>query len=250
MHPALEHLAHRPWALPEGGWIWRQQWADLLFAHWPLPARQVRGLVPSALEIDEYEGQTYLALVPFRMSGVMRRPFPDVPGISAFIEMNVRLYVRHQGKPGVWFLSLDANNRPAVLAARRLFNLPYFYADMALSYDGNRIRYRSRRRRDGYTFVGSYGPDGPVRLAEPGSLEHFLTERYCLYAQQRDGSIHRTEVHHAPWPLQSARAEFEQQSMLGHYGFGPLGAPPLLHFARFIDVVVWDPEEVVPAPAA
>lgn len=244
MHPSLAHVAHRPWPMPGGAWTWRQQWVDLLFAHWPVPSDAVRRLVPSALEVDEYEGQTYVGLVPFRMTGVMKRPFPDVPGISAFVELNVRLYVRHEGKPGVWFLSLDANNRPAVWAARSLFNLPYHHAEMLCRADGERIRYRSRRFLGGHAFSGSYGPKGPVRLAQEGSLEHWLTERYCLYAERKDGSIHRTEVHHAPWPLQDAEAEFEAQTMLEEYGFGALGAPPLLHFARFIDVVVWDPEPI------
>jgi uncharacterized protein YqjF (DUF2071 family) len=247
MHPSLAHVEHRPWPLPEGPWTWRQQWVDLLFAHWPVASASVRRLVPEALEVDEFEGQTYIALVPFRMTGVMKRPFPDVPGVSAFEELNVRLYVKHQGRAGVWFLSLDPNNHPAVWAARQFFNLPYYYADMSLEREGERVRYRSRRRQLGYSFVGSYGPNSEVRLTEPGTLDHWLTERYCLYAQKPDGSIQRTEVHHAPWPLQLGEAKLEEQSMLGHYGFGALGRPPLLHFARFIDVVVWDPETVVPA---
>jgi hypothetical protein len=244
MHPSLAHLGHRPWPLPSGPWQWRQQWVDLLFAHWPVASDAVRKLVPEPLEIDEFEGRTYVALVPFRMTGVMKRPLPDVPGISAFVEMNVRLYVTFEGKSGVWFLSLDANNHPAVWAARALFELPYYYADMQLEHEGDRVRYRSRRRAGGYSFVGSYEPSGPVRLAESGSLERWLTERYCLYAQKKNGALYRTEIHHPPWPLQSGEARFEQQTMLDQYGFGPLGAPPLVHFARFIDVVVWNPERV------
>jgi uncharacterized protein len=246
MHPALLALSHRPWTLPTVEWKWRQQWLDLLFAHWPVSSAAVRAIVPEPLEVDEFEGQTYVALVPFRMAGVMKRPFPNVPGISAFEEMNVRLYVTYQGKKGVWFLSLDANNTPAVWAARTFFDLPYWYADMTLKAQGERIQYASRRRQGGHAFLGSYGPTGPVCLAKPGTLEHWLTERYCLYAQAKSGAIFRTEVHHGPWPLQDAEASFEQ-SMLDYPGFGISGPPPLLHFSRFIDVVTWNPELVVPA---
>lgn len=246
MHPALRALEHRPWSMPPPAWRWRQQWLDLLFAHWPVPSAAVRALIPEPLEVDEFEEQTYVAVVPFRMAGVMLRPLPDLPGVSAFEELNVRLYVRYQDKPGVWFLSLDANNRLAVWAARTFFALPYHFADMSLTAEGERIRYGSKRRLHGHAFLGSYGPKGPVRLAKPGSLEHWLTERYCLYAKSPKGALYRTEVHHGPWPLQDAEAEFEH-SMLEGYGLGVAGPAPLLHFSRFIDVVTWNPELLVPA---
>jgi uncharacterized protein len=244
MHPALASVSHRPWAQPSGAWRWRQQWRDLLFAHWPVPSELIRPLVPEALEIDEYEGQTYIALVPFRMTGVMLRPLPDLPFLSAFNELNVRLYVKFQGKPGVWFLSLDADNTPAVWAARTFFNLPYFFARMSLEKKDDRFHYSSRREPGGDTLVGRYWPTGPVQLAEAGSLAHWLTERYCLYAQDPKGALWRTEVHHAPWPLQPAQAEIDEHTMFERAGVRLQGPPPLLHFSAFLDVVVWSPELV------
>lgn len=246
MHPALRRLDHRPWPVPAGRWTWRQRWMDLLFAHWPVPAAALRRLVPEPLVIQEFDGTSWVGLVPFRMEGVMRRHLPDLPWISAFPEMNLRLYVEMGGRPGVWFISLDATNPLAVWAARRFFHLPYFHADIELRTEGERIHYVSRRK-DGAArveFRGTYWPITSVYESKPGTLEHFLTERYCLYAQARDGSILRGEVHHVPWPLQGARAEIEVNEVAGPQGIEIQGPPALLHFSRRIDVAVWSVERV------
>jgi uncharacterized protein len=243
MHPALTALAHRPWPPPTRAWTWRQSWLELLFAHWPVPASSLQRFVPPALKIQEHEGTSWVGVVPFRMTGVMRRPLPDVPGISAFPELNVRLYVEYDGKPGVWFLSLDATNALAVWAARRFFHLPYFRARMALRREGDTVHYESRR--EGASFIGSYRPIAEPVLAEAGSLEHWLTERYCLYALAPDGSLFRNEVHHATWPLQRAEAEIRESTMLEFHGIDVSGPPPLLHYASRLDVVVWPGERCV-----
>jgi uncharacterized protein YqjF (DUF2071 family) len=241
-HPALSRLDHRPWAIPERGWIWRQSWCDLLFAHWPIPSSVLRPLVPPSLELEEFDGSAWVAVVPFRMEGVMRRPLPDMPWVSAFPELNVRTYVTHEDKPGVWFLSLDASNALAVWAARRFFYLPYYRAKMQFVNDKDGFRYTSAR--SAAEFRGSYAPTSEPYCAKPGSLEHFLTERYCLYAAAPDGSILRNDVQHHPWSLQRARANIEHNSMLEFHGLKLSEPPALLHFARRIDVVVWSAERV------
>ncbi len=240
-HPSLEHVEHRPWALPSSPWVWRQSWRDLLFAHWPVEARLLRRLVPPPLEIQEFDGTSWVGLVPFRMAGVMRRPLPDLPWISAFPELNVRLYVEHEGKPGVWFLSLDATNPLAVWAARRFFYLPYARAQIDLRRAGDAVHYRCRRDEGDWSFEATYGPTSAPYESRPGTLEHWLTERYCLYAQAPDGTIWRTEVHHVPWPLQAAEAEISRNTYLALHGLPAAGPPRLLHFARRIDVVAWSP---------
>ena len=181
MHVALSRIEHRPWELPRGAWRWRQSWEDLLFAHWPVKAASLRRLVPEGLRIDEYEGTTFVGVVPFRMSGVMLRPMPDLPWISAFPELNVRLYVERDGKPGVWFLSLDAHNPLAVWAARKFFHLPYFRARMACDREGAQVRYASARTDQPRParFRACYAPRGVPCEARAGTVEHFLTERYC-----------------------------------------------------------------------
>jgi uncharacterized protein YqjF (DUF2071 family) len=223
-----------------------QRWHDLLFAHWPLPREKMRELVPRELELDCFEGQSWIGIVPFRMSGVRLKGTPSVPGLSAFPELNVRTYVKLEGKPGVWFFSLDAANRVAVEVARAWFHLPYFSAAMAAACEEREIAYRSLRtdrRGRGARLVARYAPAGDGFLAKTGTLEHFLTERYCLYAQRRQGRLLRAEIHHAPWRLQNASATFEENTMTAGLGVELKGAP-LLHFSKLQEVVVWAPEEV------
>lgn len=242
MHPSLEHTGHRPWPLPEGRWAWRQSWCDLLFAHWPVAAARLRALVPPGLTVQEFDGTSWIGVVPFRMEGVMRRPLPDLPWISAFPELNVRLYVERQGRPGVWFLSLDASNWLAVWAARRLFHLPYFHARMEIAASADRFTYRSHRTSGPpAAFEARYRPISEPYAAARGTLEHWLTERYCLYARSPRGALSRTDVHHPPWPLQRAEAEIVRNGMLAPHGLSVGTETPLLHFSRRMDVVVWQP---------
>jgi uncharacterized protein len=242
VHPSLLQLEHRPWPLPARRWTWRQTWRDLLFAHWPIPAAIVRPHVPAALEIQEFEGTSWIGVVPFRMTGVMRRPLPDLPWLSAFPELNVRVYVNFQDKPGVWFLSLDATNPLAVWAARRYFHLPYYRAAISMSSEADVFTYTSRRA--GAEFSATYRPTSEVYRSRPGSLEHWLTERYRLYAMAVDGSLWANDVHHVPWPLQTAEASIERNTMLEFHAMAVQGPPALLHFARRVDVVVWGGERV------
>jgi uncharacterized protein len=246
MHPSLKSVGHRPWGLPKGQWIMAQKWEDLLFAHWPVAAAKMRALVPSELELDCFEGQSWIGIVPFRMSGVRLRGMPAVPGLSAFPELNVRTYVEGDGKPGVWFFSLDAANRVVVEVARAWFHLPYFAAQMECSANAGEIVYgshRTDRRGNGERFEAIYAPQSDSYRAQRGTLEYFLTERYCLYAQRHDGTILRSEIHHAPWELQKARASVSVNTMAQGLGLR-LEGEPLLYFSKFQDVVVWRPEKV------
>ncbi len=216
----------------------RQSWHDLLFAHWPVPAKTLRALVPAALEIQEFDGTAWVGVVPFTMTEVMLGALPALPWISAFAELNLRLYVTHEGKPGVWFVSLDAANPVAVWAARRRFHLPYFHAEMNVRVDDRRVHYASQRKGAPVAFKGSYTPTSLLRSAAPGSLEYFLTERYCLYAADTKGRLLRGDIHHAPWALQSASAEIEQNTIASAQGIA-LSGSPLLHFSKRTDAIVW-----------
>ena len=201
---------HRPWPLRDAPHVMYQSWHDLLFAHWPIVANEMRARVPASLELDLFEGQAWISVVPFRMTGIRPRFLPPGPWLSAFEELNVRTYVVRDGKPGVFFFSLDAANPVAVRVARRYFHLPYFDAKMSLKYDGDWIEYRSTRTHRGAPpagFSARYRPTGPVFRVTAGSLEEWLTERYCLYAEDRVHRIWRTEIHHAPWPVQPAECQ-------------------------------------------
>jgi len=219
-----------------------QSWHDLLFAHWPVDAGVLREKLPADLALDLFEGQAWLGIVPFHMTNVAPRGVPWMPWVSAFPELNVRTYVTMGGKPGVFFFSLDAASALAVAAARLLFNLPYHSATMAVETDEGDVRYRSCRRtpREGAAeFVATYGPVGAPRSAQRGTLEYFLTERYCLFAVNSAGRIRRLEIHHLPWPLQPAEAEIRVNTMADASGIRLPAHAPLLHFAKRLDVVAW-----------
>ncbi len=234
---------HRPYPPPPGPWVMRQTWHDLLFAHWPIAPAAMRRAVPAALDLDTFDGQAWIGVVPFGMRDVRPRLAPSVPWLSHFLELNVRTYVRAPGgQPGVYFFSLDAANPIAVAIARRWYRLPYFNARMSMRRAGDWIEYRSVRTHRGAapaTFFGRYRPAGPVYRAQRGALDHWLTERYCLYAVGPKGEVYRGEIHHAPWPLQPAEAEIHVNTMTLPPAIDLPSARPRLHFARRIDTIEW-----------
>lgn len=215
-----------------------QTWHDLLFAHWPVELDVLRPLVPAQLPLDTRDGHCWVGVVPFHMSRIHARRLPPLPGLSRFPELNVRTYVTLDDKPGVYFFSLDAANLAAVWAARAAYRLPYFHARMSAEPDGDGIRYDSRRHRMRAEFRGRYRPVSDVRLREKGSVEHWLSERYCLYTVHA-GRVFRAEIHHRPWPLQDAEAEIETNGVAGAAGIILPRSAPLLHFARRLDVLIW-----------
>jgi hypothetical protein len=224
-----------------------QSWHDLLFAHWPVPVDDLRRAVPASLPLDTFNDQAWVGVVPFRMSDVYPRYTFSVPGLSAFPELNVRTYVVVDGKPGVYFFSLDAANPLAVRLARSFFHLPYFDAHMSLVEKDGWIEYRSHRTHNdapGAELVCRYRPVGDPYLAQHGSLEEWLTERYCMYPAGADGRLYRGEIHHAQWSLQPAAAEFETNTMVLPHGLQLPHYPPILHFARRLEVVVWGLERL------
>jgi uncharacterized protein len=240
---SLEEAEHRPWPLPERRpWVMGQTWDDLLFAHWPVAAEAVRELVPPGLEVDERDGSAWVGVTPFVVTGLRARGMLPLPRVSGFRELNVRTYVTYEGKPGIWFFSLNADSHLAVGAARLLYRLPYFHADIAIRRRGRRILYDCARD-DGKAFSVAYEPTGPAAAHDPSSLEAFLTERYCLYAEH-EGRLQRADIHHRPWPLQPADAEIELNTI------APdslrLAGDPLLHYSARQDVVIWALEPVSP----
>jgi uncharacterized protein YqjF (DUF2071 family) len=242
-HGILNETAHRPWPMPSGPWLMSQTWNDLLFAHWRVAKDRLRELVPARFELDLFDGEAWVGVVPFTMTNVAPRFVPALPWISAFPELNVRTYVRVDDKPGVFFFSLDAGNAVAVGAARTLLNLPYFTADMKVAVDGA-IDYSSRRQSGAAEFRARYRPHGNPRTPAPASLEYFLTERYCLYAVDHLGHAYRLDIHHPVWPLETAEAEIHVNTMADAAGLRLPALPPLLHFAKRQDMVCWGPQRI------
>lgn len=241
----LAETAHRPWPMPSSPWVMTQTWNDLLFAHWRVDRPALRTLVPAAFEIDTFQGEAWLGVVPFHMTNVAPRFVPALPGVSAFPELNVRTYVRVGEKPGVHFFSLDAANALAVQAARGLLNLPYFTAEMKVELKGTDVHYRSRRlSAPAAEFQATYRGLRDVRPPLAGTLEYFLTERYCLYGLGHGGSPYRLEIHHPPWPLESAQAVIDVNTMAAAAGIALPSMAPLLHFAKRQDMVAWLPQRL------
>ncbi|MEO6811645.1 MAG: DUF2071 domain-containing protein [Isosphaeraceae bacterium] len=222
----------------------RHQWAHLLFLHWAVPVEAVRPLVPRELDIDMFDGQAYIGLIPFTMTGVRMSGLPAVPWFSRAHEVNVRTYVHRQGgDPGVWFFSLDINHRLAYWGARRFFHLPYQYARMCLEKtDGSalRIDYASERLAPGPRPADCrlcYEVQGEPAPVEPGTLEHFLIERYILYAQTGT-NLYLGRVHHPPYPVQRGRLLSLDESLLAAAGIVRPDTPPLVHYAEGVSVRV------------
>lgn len=237
---------HRPWPIPTRPWLMGQTWRSLLFAHWAAPVESLRAVVPGQLHLDTWEGRGWVGVTPFAVSGLHLHGTPPMPGVAAFPELNVRTYVTVGGKPGIYFLSLDAHSRLAVAAARRAYRLPYFQAAMSIEQRDGWTLYRSRRvQADGEaaSFDGRYRPTGSCFRALVGSFDYWLTERYCLYTLDPEQRVLRAEIHHPPWPLRSAEASFEQNTMAAPFGLD-LQGPPITHFAARQDVVIWSPGRV------
>ncbi|MBB5341833.1 YqjF family protein [Tunturiibacter gelidoferens] len=248
----LSAVEHRPYALPAGRWRMGQRWNDLLFAHWPIAVDAMARLLPDELEVDSFDGWAWAGVVPFWMDRVRTRALGQrcvtVPGTASFCELNLRTYVRSRttGLRGVYFFSLDAASALAVVGARTLFHLPYFLADMQreTAEDGT-IEYRSRRLLTGRNvrFEASYRGLGEV--AGPsvyGTLEHFLTERYCLFTPH-GRRVLVGHIHHLPWPLERAEAEIRVNELPAAHGITLPDRAPVLHFARELHVYIWSLRE-------
>ncbi|RRA50143.1 DUF2071 domain-containing protein [Acidipila sp. EB88] len=245
MPDVLRTTDHRPGPLPDRPWAMQQRWNDLLFAHWPMPAAAIAPTLPPDLVVDTFDGSAWLGVVPFGMDRIRIHGLPSVPGARSFPELNLRTYVRERGtnRAGVYFYSLDASNPLAVAVARAVFHLPYFWAKMQMQYGpetgrSRQIIYRSERLL-GTSRAGFSAQYRGLGLMAQGPLEHFLTARYALYTADRRGTLLRGDIHHLPWPLERAEAEFERNDLPAAHGFTLPHCAPVLHYSRELMVYVW-----------
>ena len=240
---------HRPWPVPKTPWVMAQTWEHLLFAHWAVTPKTLASLIPAAVELDTFDGCAWVGITPFRVSGLRLRGLPAVRGVSEFHEINVRTYVRLDGKPGVWFFTLAADTLIGIVMARTWYRLPYVAARIRFAERRGRVMFVASRARMGSaepTLAAEYAPIDRVSRLAPGTIDAWLTERYCLYAAEGDGRILRAEIHHAPWPLQRASATIRDDGFTAAVGVPLRGAPDLLHYARHLDVAIWRPLAVEP----
>ena len=235
--------SHRPYLPPATPWILAQTWWDVLFAHWAVPFSQLRSVVPEPLPLDSYEGKYWVGVVAFGIQDFRPRWLLPVPKLSAFPEVNFRTYVTIDDKPGVYFFSLDVNSLPSVIGARLFYHLPYFQARMTYRKTGQHVRFNSERQWKSHRadFDAEYSSTGESAPPAPGSLDYWLTERYCLYALDRKHRVHRAEIDHAAWKLQSANATIHTNTLALAAGITLPDDAPLLHYAERQDAMFWYP---------
>jgi uncharacterized protein YqjF (DUF2071 family) len=239
----LERLEvrHRPSGQP----LMHQTWGKLLFMHWRIDAKLLRPLIPTELEIDTFDGSAWLAITPFTMWDIRAFPpyIPPVPGLSSMHETNVRTHVHYDRVPGVWFFSLDCNSAAAVLGARTFYHLPYLNAEIDFEQEEDTIDYWLERIEDPDAELAVTWTIGEsLPYSHPGSLEFFLTERYCLYTKH-DDEIHRARIYHEPWPLRRASLDSLESTMIESHGLPTPSGDPLLHYAEEISVDIWPLED-------
>jgi uncharacterized protein YqjF (DUF2071 family) len=242
----LEQTKHRPYPLPSRPWVMTQTWNRLLFAHWPVPISLLQPYIPSAITIDTYGGTAWISVVPFEISHFCARGLPPIPFTSDFPEINVRTYVVNNDKPGVFFFSLDATNPLAVAGARTFFHLPYYNANIQADTQQSSVHYTSQRTHKNAptaAFSAQYRPTSPIFYASNGSLDEWLTGRYCLYTYYKN-QLYCGDIHHAPWPLQQAEAEIYTNAMHPILSSSILQTQPILHYAHQIKVLFWLLEKI------
>lgn len=239
----LAQTRHRPYPLPRGPWLMKQTWKDLLFAHWPVNEADLLPYIPAGLELAKWEGRPWISITPFVMDPLRLRGVPRLPFVHRFLEMNIRTYVVHEGTEGIFFLNLDASSRLAVITARRLAHLPYSYAKMTCRTEEAGFYYSSRRRTPGggnAEFTGKYQAAESLHYhAQPGTLQHWLTEKYCLYSSDSKGRLYRGDIHHLPWPLQDASLHIDINTAIRALGITHEPEPSLLSFTQYLEVLFW-----------
>lgn len=250
-HDTIDRIT--PTLEPDEPVLLHQNWHHLLFLHWEVPAADLQALIPSSLSVDTFQGKAYVALVPFTLTGVRAVMTPPLPWISHFHEVNVRTYVHYQGRdPGVWFFSLDASSKLAVAAARASYKLAYLDAEIAFTVTEGalpEIEFDTRRTDSRGAMPANahirYKPvEGPFGAAIPGTLEHFLMERYILYAQDEQHRLYRARVHHQPYPVQRAEVSALDETLIWAAGIRRPEGLGLRHYAREVNVKVYPLEKV------
>ena len=238
--------SHIPFAMPLRKSTLYQNWKHLTFMHWKVDAQLLQKHIPEGLEIDLYNGEAYIGVIPFTMEKVRPRGLPWVPFISTFGEFNIRAYVTKNGIPGVFFLTLDAQSRVTCFHAPRSYGLAYRYAKAKVQVQTDECySWSSRRRAGGESLIGTTNSSGPMELAVQGSLEYFLFERYSLYTWHQ-GVLHRAYTHHLPWKYCAAQVEVETNTLLEsyHLGIEKILHPEHIHMSPGVNVQTWNIEPI------
>lgn len=242
MNDDLKMVDHRPFSLNRLPWVMTQTWEDVLFLHWPVDEQLLRKHIPETLELDVYEGKAWLGIVPFEVKGMRPRLLPTFPFIGSFLELNVRTYVKYKGKPGVYFFSLDTSNFVVVTMAKIGYALPYRHAEMKIERKHQEIILSNnwKDEKQSEHFQCTYTPVSPIYYSEKGTLDHWLTERYCLWTV-RGNMLMRTDIHHTKWELQNAEVALHHNTMASFLPTSIYDKVPVAHYCQSKQAYFWPP---------
>lgn len=240
----MNDVAHRSWPLPSTNWIMKQSWRDVLFIHWPVSPDILRPYIPSSLNIDILDGCAWVGVVVFVMQGIYPRGLPTISVTPKFSEVNVRTYVEYEGKPGVYFLSLEVGDWASLTIAKKWYHLPYQHADISIEKKGQTYYYESiRKGNTTITSKGMYTPLLDECIPKEGTLDHWLLERYCLYSTNSQTNLYCGEIHHRPWTLQKVKVEIMKNTLFTSFNMD-LDIEPIYHFSKGIDTLFWNIKRV------
>ena len=169
-------------------------------------------------------------MVPFIADHTRLRFSLPFPIAGTYRELNVRAYVKYNGRSGVYFFSLDADSLLAVKAASAGGFLPYRYARMKVVKKGKRHVFMSRLAKSGIGENFRMGFTPSAGILEASELELWLTERYCLWTKPK-AVLYRVDIAHAPWQLQNVHIEIAENSLAQFLPVDWNAEEPLAHFS-------------------
>jgi len=232
----LEQKEHRSWNYPIEKWSYYQEWNNALFFHYEVDKNILQDLVPDDLEIDLINGKAWVSVVAFVMERIRPRFLPSVSSISNFGEINVRTYVIKDNKPGVYFLSIEAEKLMSAVLAKSLSGLPYEKSTIKRTKNS----YQAQHSLKGFSLSADYHIG--MEIKHKNELDLFLTERYCLYLN-KGNNLFRYEIQHIPWKLNQLELDYLQLD----YKLGNLildSNPNFIHYSVGVQVVAWKKQKL------
>ena len=227
----LADTKHRPFDYPTGNWTYYQEWNNALFLHWKVPFAALRKLVPVGLTLDTFYGNAYVSLVAFTMQKIRLRNLPAIKFVSEFDEINIRTYIDNDNRKGVYFLSIEAEKQLSVYIAKALSGLPYRKSNIHRTLGNCKsVNLRDRSSLDTEFEVKKV-------LTQKAALDHWLTERYCLYHDKAE-VIYRYDIHHKEWEIK----DVHMKRLNLDYKIGDLNLtnePDSIHYSEGVKVLAW-----------
>jgi len=231
MESLKSYTTHRPWAMPKHPWSYSQKWNDVILLHYKVNEQLLRTFVPNQLELDQFNGEFWVSIVAFNMEQIHPGLLPSIDSISNFYELNIRTYVNSNGKPGVYFLSIEAIKSLACILAQKISKLPYKFAE--IKRKNNCFESGNNSTKKFFSVQYSIGH----KIQQKNDLEHWLTERYTLF-QDYKKEIYGFVVHHKEWELHRLKI---QRLIVDYpmYNFFFLKPPDEFHYAKGVAVLSW-----------